>query len=476
MQFQQRVKPVILCGGSGVRLWPLSRRSFPKQLLEIGADQTLLQAAVRRTASEDFLRPTILTSEEHRFLVLDQLAEIDVDPEVVILEPLSRNTAPAIALAAFQELERDPDGIMLVLPSDQLISDVEAFQTAIGKGIPAAMDGYLVTFGVPPSKPETGYGYIRASRSEEPAPGVREVLQFVEKPDIETARRFFESGDYLCNAGLFLFTPRTFCRELSLYAPAVAECAAQAVAMSERDGAFLRPERRSFEACPTISIDYALMEKTQRAAVVPVSMGWSDVGSWEALWELSPKDPDGNVLSDNVVALETSGCVIRTDSDSTVAALGVQDLVVVATRDAILVVPRERSQEIGRVTAILEDQGKSSANSHARVYRPWGSYEIMDRGERFQTKRIIVKPGGILSLQLHHKRSEHWVVVAGMAKITVGEEIRILRENQSAYVPVGTRHRLENPGEVPLHLIEVQCGNYLGEDDIVRLEDTYGRC
>lgn len=468
-----KVRPVILCGGSGTRLWPVSRRLLPKQLISLTAAETMLQATALRTNSADFSAPVLLTSEEHRFLVQEQLEQIGISPELVLLEPLSRNTAPAIALAALTAASEDPDELLLVMPSDHIIGDAESFREAVRVAEGAAAQGEIVTFGIRPSRPETGYGYIDADTGTPDSP-VRKVRRFVEKPDLETAREYLAGGHYLWNAGIFLFAARTMIEELDALAPAILSPCRDAMKGAVQDGLFLRPSREEFASCPALSIDYAVMEKTGRASVVPLSLHWSDVGSWDALWELSPKDADGNAISGNVVAVETQSCLLRTETDATIAAFGIRDLAVVVTRDAVLVAPRKRSQDLNRLLkAFGESSGKLSA--HAKVFRPWGSYEIMDGGERFQTKRLTVKPGGVLSLQLHHQRAEHWIVVSGTARVTIDGETRLLHENESTFVPKGTTHRLENPGEMPLEVVEVQCGDYLGEDDIVRLEDVYGR-
>jgi mannose-1-phosphate guanylyltransferase/mannose-6-phosphate isomerase len=467
------IRPVILCGGSGTRLWPISRTLLPKQLLSLAGEGTMLQATVRRTSGDSFGAPVLITGEEHRFLVKEQIAPIGSGSELIILEPGPRNTGPAVALAAFREAAENPDQLMLVMPSDHVIGDVAAFHDAVSRGRAAASEGAIVTFGVKADRPETGYGYIEAG--DELQPGVLDLVRFTEKPDADTARTFIASGHHFWNGGIFLFKAQSLVDEMRTHAPEIAAACEEAIAKSSRDGAFLRPDSSAFERAPSISLDYAVMEQTARGAVVPVDMAWSDVGSWDALWAISPKDADGNVLSPNVSVVDTRNSLIRSDGAATVAALGISDLVVVATRDAVLIMPRDRSEEVKLLLDQLARDGVDRMSVHTQVFRPWGSYEVMDQGDRFQTKRIIVKPGEKLSLQMHHQRSEHWVVVSGTARVTVNEDVRLLQESESTYVPAGAVHRLENPGKIPLHLIEVQCGPYLGEDDIVRLEDNYGR-
>ncbi|WP_336512012.1 mannose-1-phosphate guanylyltransferase/mannose-6-phosphate isomerase [Sphingomonas arenae] len=467
--------PVILCGGSGTRLWPLSRSLYPKQLVSLQEEQTLLQSTVRRVAGQGYAKPLIVANEEHRFLIVDQLEGLGAGPEAVILEPQGRNTAPAIALAAQVAAADDPDALLLVMPSDHLVGDGAAFHRAIDTGRAAAEAGALVTFGAAARSPETGYGYIEASSDGVSDEGARPVARFVEKPDLATAAAYVASGHHYWNCGIFLFTASAYLDELRRLVPDVARSTATAIEQAAADGLFLRPEAQAFARSPSISIDYAVMEKTDRARVVPVDMGWSDVGSWNSLWEISPKDSKGNALAGDVLPIDTRDSLIRSDGSLTVATVGVKDLVVVATRDAVLILPRDRAQDTRLVVDALKEQGRDSVMQHTQVHRPWGTYETMDRGDRFQTKRIVVKPGAKLSLQKHHHRSEHWVVVSGTAEVTVGEKTFLLQENQSTYIPAGEVHRLANPGRVPLHLIEVQCGPYLGEDDIVRIEDTYGR-
>ena len=469
------IVPVVLSGGSGTRLWPVSRSLHPKQLLPIAADHSMLQATIARLSETGYAAPIVVGGEEHRFLIADQLAERRSVPAAIILEPEGRNTAAAIALAALSALAHDPAAILLVVPSDHVIADPAAFSRAVETGLAAAKAGHLVTFGIAPAGPETGYGYIEHGAALDGLPGVSVVAGFVEKPDSATAQGFVDGGRHAWNGGIFLFGARAYLDELEAYAPDVASACAAAMAAATTDGVFVRPERAAFLSSPNISIDYAVMEHTAHAAVVPVEMGWSDVGSWGALWDIAPHDAAGNALDGDVVAIESSNCLVRVDNGPAVAIVGVEDLVVVSTRDSVLVIPRNRSQEVRAVVDELKSRNSTRHSLQPVVHRPWGTYETTDMGERFQTKRIVVKPGGQLSLQMHYHRSEHWIVVSGTALVTIDGIEKIVGENQSAYIPAGAQHRLENPGKVPLHLIEVQCGPYLGEDDIVRFEDKYAR-
>lgn len=469
------IRPVVLCGGSGTRLWPLSRSHHPKQLLPLTRSETMLQATLGRTGHSSFSAPVIVTGEEHRFLVRDQASVAGDEPAAIILEPEGRNTAPAIALAAHWTQQFAPDDLMLVMPADHVIEDINAFLDSIMSACPAAQAGKLVTFGIHPSEPKTGFGYIESGSELDCAPGVRDVVRFVEKPDLATAQEYCAAGSYYWNGGIFLFRPAAFLEELSQFAPAVASACAGAMAGATTDQLFVRPSAESFCQSPSISIDFAVMEHTQHASVVPVEMGWSDVGSWDAVWDIASKDKQSNAIEGDVVAIDACGSLLRSEGDITIAAVGVENLIVVATRDAVLVIPRDRAQDIKLVIDSLKAAGKDKHSLHPQVHRPWGTYETVARGNRFQTKRIVVNPGEKLSLQMHHQRSEHWIVVSGTARVTVGDDVRLLQENESTYVPAGAIHRLENPGKIPLHLIEVQCGPYLGEDDIVRLEDSYDR-
>jgi mannose-1-phosphate guanylyltransferase / mannose-6-phosphate isomerase len=470
--------PVLLSGGSGTRLWPLSRETHPKQFQPLVGERSLLQATWLRLAGlPDTGAPIVVANEEHRFMVAEQLRQVGVVPSALLLEPVGRNTAPAIAVAALQAMAAGGDPLLLVLPSDHVIGDEAAFRTAVQHARPAAAAGALVTFGIVPSAPETGYGYIRAGAALDPAAGdppVRRVDAFVEKPDLATAQAYVAGGDHFWNSGMFLFRASRYLGELQRFAPAMVAAAREALATARRDADFLRLDREAFTACPADSIDYAVMEKTAAAAVLPIDVGWNDVGSWSALWEIAEQDPDGNAHHGDVVAL---GCrnTLAWGGRRLVALLGLQDVIVVDTDDAVLVAARDQVQQVKDIVARLKADGRPQASVHRKVYRPWGSYDGVDAGERFQVKRIVVKPGASLSLQMHHHRAEHWIVVSGSARVTCDERVFILGENQSTYIPLGSRHRLENPGKVPLELIEVQSGSYLGEDDIVRFEDAYGR-
>jgi len=483
--------PVVLIGGSGSRLWPMSRTAQPKQLLPVASEQhSMLQETMLRLGGLAETGPAlVICNHQHRFQVAEQLQQIGVAPQALMLEPVGRNTAPAVALAALLLLEEDPEALVLALPSDHVIRDVPAFHRAITQAARLAREGRIALLGIVPSKPETGFGYIQQGAEikdegtgqtgqegdeEAQAYPSYEIARFVEKPDEETARGYLGSGDYLWNAGMFVARADVLVRELEEHAPQVLEACRASLEAAYRDLDFLRLGREAFEACPSISIDYALLEKTARAAVVPVEMGWSDVGSWTALWDLYEKDADNNVRRGDVVAIDTQGCLISAQSHL-VATVGVRDLIVVESGDAVLVAHKDRAQDVKKIVEALQQQGRSESEIHRRVYRPWGWYEGIDREERFQVKRIMVKPDGQLSLQRHYHRSEHWIVVTGTAHVVRGDERLIVSENQSIYIPLGTLHRLHNPGHIPLHLIEVQSGAYLGEDDIVRVEDTYGR-
>ena len=464
--------PVIMSGGSGTRLWPLSRQLFPKQFLSLSSDKTMLIETLSRLAGLGCQSPVVICNEEHRFIVAEQLRGFAVAGAEIILEPVGRNTAPAIAVAAFHALQSDTDAMLLVLAADHVIEDVAAFHAAISQAEVLANKGKLVTFGVVPDRPETGYGYIRRGQAIEPA-GF-EVDSFVEKPDLVTAEEYLLSGDYLWNSGMFMFKAGRYLSELKTHQPDIYALCETAVDNMTADMDFLRLDEVVFSRCPSVSVDYAVMEKTRDAAVVPLNAQWNDVGSWSALWDIRDKDTSGNVVVGDVVISDTSDCYFHSSS-KLVTAIGVENLVVVETADAIMVSTKDRVQDVKLIVEKLNQQGRQETVIHRQASRPWGSYDCIDKGERFQVKRIVVKPGGVLSLQMHHHRAEHWIVVKGTARVSKGEETFILSENQSAYIPIGVTHRLENPGVVPLEMIEVQSGSYLGEDDIVRFDDTYGR-
>jgi mannose-1-phosphate guanylyltransferase/mannose-6-phosphate isomerase len=471
----QRITPVILSGGAGTRLWPMSRALYPKQLLPLLSEHSLLQETVRRVGdAKRFAAPLIIANDEHRFIIAEQLRQSEVQPQAIVLEPVGRNTAPAVAIAALCLVADDPQALLLVMPSDHAIADAGAFAAAIGKAEAAARGGALVTFGITADRPETGYGYIRRGAPLAGHAGCFSIAAFVEKPDKARAEAYLASGEYSWNSGIFLLPAGLYLDELGRLQPAMLEGCRAALAKAQHDLDFLRLEKSAFAALKGQSIDYAVMEHTQRAAVVPVDMGWSDVGSWDALWSITTKDEGGNVVLGDVVAEACRNSYLRA-GDRLIAALGLEDLIVVATDDVVFVARRDRAQDIKTLVTRLEKAGRPELGTHTTVHRPWGTYRTIHNGARVQVKHIMVKPGAKLSLQMHHHRAEHWVVVSGTARIVRGEDEMMLYEDQSTYIPLGTKHRLENPGKIPLHLIEVQSGSYLGEDDIVRFEDTYGR-
>lgn len=469
-----KILPVILSGGAGTRLWPLSRQLHPKQFHSIlGREHTLLQETWQRVSvSPDVLRPLIVCNEEHRFFVAEQMREVGVENSQILLEPAGRNTAPAVTLAALRALQMG-DPLLLVLPADHAIQDYEAFHGAVDKAATFAERGELVTFGITPTSPHTGYGYIQMSDLTSWDRGSA-VKRFVEKPDIEEAKGYLQDGDYLWNSGMFIFKASTWIEEVSIHAPTILSACQQAMEHSTEDAYFLRPGKEEFLGSPSDSVDYAVMEKTTKAWIVPLDAGWSDVGSWQSLWEVGVQDRDGNICEGDTLVENVRNTFVHA-GHRLVVAMDVEDLAIVETGDAILVMRRESDQAIKKVVKQLREEGRGEACLHRRVVRPWGTYETVDLSKRFQVKRITVNPQSSLSLQMHRHRAEHWVVVRGTAQVTCGEDEVTMSENESIFIPTGTKHRLENPGDTSLELIEVQSGSYLGEDDIVRFEDNYGR-
>ncbi|WP_067561430.1 mannose-1-phosphate guanylyltransferase/mannose-6-phosphate isomerase [Halofilum ochraceum] len=466
------VLPVILAGGNGARLWPLSRQLKPKQFLPLVGKETMLQATLTRLEGLTSRPPIVLCNEQHRFMIAEQLREIDATAAAILLEPLARNTAPAIALAALHATANGEDPLLLVLSADHVIQDTSTFHAQVAAARALAEAGYLVTFGVSPTEPETGYGYIERGVPVGDAGYI--IKQFIEKPQREAAERYLGSGVHYWNSGMFLFRASSYIDELGASEPTILSLCREALASGARDLDFLRVAREPFTRCRAISIDHAVMEKTGRAAMVPLDAGWSDIGSWSALAGVSERDAAGNVCNGDVIALDTRDSLIHSDH-RLVATLGVEDLVVIETCDAVLIAHKERAQDIRKIVDRLQADGRTEHVDHRQVIRPWGSYDCVDRGDRFQVKRIIVRPGARLSLQMHHHRAEHWVVVRGTARVTSGDDVCLVSENQSTFIPLGQIHALENPGHIPLELIEVQSGSYLGEDDIVRFNDWYGR-
>ncbi len=464
--------PVLLSGGVGSRLWPVSRETHPKQFLPLASELSMLQETLRRTSGLEEGPPLVVCNEEHRFMVAEQLRQVNIKAGALILEPQGRNTAPAVALAAIQALRADPEALLLVLPADHLMQDVGAFARAVGQAVPLAAQGRMMTFGVVPSSPETGYGYIKCGAALDAE--LYDLERFVEKPDAATAQAYLDSGNYLWNSGMFLLRAATYLEQLGKHAPAILGHCREAMAGAIADMDFVRPAAGAFLACPSDSIDYAVMEKTDVGGVVSLDCGWSDVGAWSALWDVAERDSSGNVCKGDVMLESCSGSYFRSDS-RLLAAIGVTDLVVVETADAVLVADRARVQDVKLIVNRLKQQRRPEVSQHRRVYRPWGSYESLVSAQRFQVKRIVVNPGQTLSLQMHHHRAEHWVVVHGTAEVTCEDRVFMLGEDESTYIPLGHKHRLANPGRIPLELIEVQSGAYLGEDDIVRYEDVYGR-
>ena len=464
-----KLQAVLLSGGSGTRLWPLSREAYPKQFLPLAGEDTMLQATWRRVAPVAGAAPIVVAGEDHRFLVAEQLRQVGVAAASILLEPVGRNTAPAIAAAALQAMADGDDPLLLVLPSDHVVRDAEAFRAAVQEASAAADAGALVTFGIVPTAPETGFGYIQAEAGE----GVRKVLRFVEKPDAATAQSYLDAGGYYWNSGMFLFRASRYLEELARFRADILDGARAAFETARRDGDFVRLAADAFAATPAESIDYAVMERTDAAMVLPVDIGWNDVGSWSALWDVAERDAAGNAHHGDVIAVDSRNSYAW--SRRLVALVGVDDIVVVETDDAVLVARKDKVQQVKDVVAQLKQEQRSQAALHREVHRPWGSYDSIDTGSRFQVKRIKVKPGAQLSLQSHTQRAEHWIVVSGTARVTRDHDVFELHANQSTYIPIGAKHRLENPGSEVLELIEVQSGDYLGEDDIVRYEDVYGR-
>ena len=468
------VWPVIMAGGSGTRLWPLSRSGFPKQFLVLSGNTSLFQQAVSRLqgladATIDVAAPVVVGNEEHRFLVLDQLRELKSEPSAVLLEPLGRNTAPAVTLAALQALDSGADPVLVVTPADQTVTDGEAFTDSLRRAVQAAAEGAIAILGVTPDRPETGYGYIRAD-------GAR-VVRFVEKPDLDTAQQYLAAGGYYWNAGMFVLRASVWMAALERFRPDIAAACRAAFAARSNDAAFVRPGKAEFAAVPAESVDYAVMEQCPGVLDIrmePLAAGWNDLGAWEAVWQVAPKDAGGNAGVGDALFSDCSNTLVHATS-RLVAVVGLQDVVVVETPDAVLVASREKSQDVKNIVARLGREQRGEQALHRKVHRPWGWYDSIGHGPRDQVKRIMVKPGASLSLQMHHHRAEHWIVVTGTAEVTVGGKVILLSENQSTYIPLGETHRLRNPGKVPLEIIEVQSGSYLGEDDIVRFEDTYGR-
>ena len=466
------ILPIIMAGGTGSRLWPLSRQLNPKQFLKLCGDSTLLQQTISRLDGLEASAPAIICNEDHRFMVAEQLRQLTVEDASILLEPVGRNTAPAIALAALNATQSGQDPVLLVLAADHYMADEAAFRQAVHAAAQFAEQNKLATFGIVPTHPETGYGYIQ--RGDSLTNSGFKVARFVEKPDLVTAQGYLAGGDYYWNSGMFMFKASAYLKELAEFRPDILDVCKKSLEAGQKDLDFIRLDAATFTQCPEDSIDYAVMEKTQEGVVVPLDAGWSDIGSWSALWQIGHRDEQGNVCKGDVLALGTHNSLIHAEH-KLVATLGVDDLVVVETKDAVLVAHKDRVQDVKKVVEALKNDGRHEHMNHREVYRPWGIFDSIDNGERHQVKRITVKPGAKLSVQLHHHRAEHWIVVSGTAMVTNGEDQFLVTENQSTYIPIGQVHCLENPGVIPLELIEVQSGSYLGEDDIVRLKDQYGR-
>lgn len=469
------ITPVLLAGGSGTRLWPLSRKSYPKQFAHLNGPESLFQASAQRLSGEGYAAPLVLTNSDFRFIVTEQLAAVGTDPGAVMIEPEGRNTAPAVLAAALHLEATAPDNLMLVAPSDHVVPDAEAFRAAVEAARPAASDGRIVTFGIAPTYAETGYGYLELSRAAKPGDVVA-LTRFVEKPDAENAARMLQAGTYLWNAGIFLFSVRAILEAFRTHAPDLVSPVSRAVAGAKPDLGFLRLDPPAWADAPDISIDYAVMEKAENLSVVPFAAGWSDLGGWDAVWRETGPDADGIVTGGNATAIDCANSLLRSEADGVeLVGIGLNDVIAVATGDAVLVADMARAQDVKKAVATLKAKGAKQATAFPVDHRPWGWFETLALAERFQVKRIVVNPGAALSLQSHVHRSEHWIVVSGTARVTVDDQVRLVTENQSVYIPLGAVHRMENPGKVPMVLIEVQTGIYLGEDDIVRYEDVYAR-
>ncbi|WP_299421887.1 mannose-1-phosphate guanylyltransferase/mannose-6-phosphate isomerase [uncultured Shimia sp.] len=471
------IHPILLCGGSGTRLWPLSRKSYPKQFAKLMGEESLFQASAKRLSGDGFAAPTVLTGEPFRFIVTEQLAQVEQAPAGILIEPEGRNTAPAVLAAALWLEKEDPEALMLVAPSDHVIPDAESFRSTVQAAAPRALAGDLVTFGITPTRAETGYGYLElATGSDATASTPQSLARFIEKPDQGRAEDMLAAGNFLWNAGIFLFTAKAILAAYRDHAPELIETVSAAIEGADADLGFTRLDVDAWALVEDISIDYAIMEKADNLAVMPFSAGWSDLGGWDAVWMESGPDDTGNVCSDEATAIDCKDTLLRSETrGQQVVGIGLEDMLVVAMSDAVLVAPKSQAQRVKEAVNALKDKGASQAVQLPRDYRPWGWYESLIIGGRFQVKRIVVNPGASLSLQSHHHRSEHWIVVEGTARVTVDEDVKLITENQSVYIPLGAVHRMENPGKVPMVLIEVQTGSYLGEDDIVRYEDIYAR-
>lgn len=468
--------PVIMAGGTGSRLWPMSRELYPKQFLRLYGQRSMLQETVLRLDDVDAREPVVICNQEHRFLVAEQLRQINKLSHNIILEPVGRNTAPAIALATLSAIENGDDPILLVLAADHIINNKLAFHQAIKSAFKFALQGRLVTFGIVPTGPETGYGYIHRGQEETLDEQIAyQVSRFVEKPNKETAESYIASGEYYWNSGMFMFRAKKYLEELEKFRPDILDACKAAIQGCEESDEFIKVNRDLFIACPDESVDYAVMEKTTDAVVVGLDADWSDVGSWSALWEVSPKDDKGNVLTGDTFLHNASNCYINTD-EKLIAAIGVDDLVIINTKDAVLVVNKDQVQDVKKVVEYLKANHRSEYKRHREIYRPWGRCDVVVQTERFNVNRITVKPGAAFSMQMHHHRTEHWVILSGTGEVTIKDQKFLLTENQSTFIPIGAQHRLENPGKIPLELLEIQSGSYLGDDDIIRIKDQYGRC